>query len=247
MRTRGLGTFVVVTGTDTGVGKTVTTAALATWFAEDGARVVVDKPTQTGVLPGEDGDVDEVRRLTGVLGHEGVRLRAPMAPVPAAALEPARLPTLEQHVARIRGHASRHDHVLVEGAGGLLVPLTAEGETLADLAGALGPDCAVVVVARAGLGTLNHTLLTLEALASRGLRVGGTVIGAWPASPDRIDESNAAFLSRLDVPLLGSIPDGAGELDREAFSRSAPEWFCRPATDERDVPRRPRAVPSPAR
>ncbi|KGN30785.1 hypothetical protein N802_06140 [Knoellia sinensis KCTC 19936] len=226
MTGHGFRRFVVVTGTDTGVGKTIATAALASMVAATGATVTVDKPTQTGVLPGEDGDIEDVLRLSGVRGTEGVRLREPMAPVQAAALESRTLPALVDHLGRLRQLAARHDHVIVEGAGGLLVPLTSAGETLADLAGVLGPDAEVVVVARAGLGTLNHTLLTLEALTARGLHTRGTLIGSWPDHPDAVDLGNQEFLAALDAPLLARIPARAGHLDRADFVHRAPLWFA---------------------
>ncbi|KGN37523.1 dethiobiotin synthase [Knoellia subterranea] len=227
--------FVVVTGTDTDVGKTVATAALAAWLRSRGRTVTVDKPTQTGVLPGERGDIDEVRRLAGVDGSEGVRLPDPMAPVEAATRVGAGLPTLADHVARLRGAAQSHDHVVVEGAGGLLVPLTVEGETIADLASALAQDGGegavdVVVVARAGLGTMNHTLLTLEALERRGLGASGVIIGSWPASaPEASDPvllGNLSFFENLPVPLLACLPEGAGRLEPSEFQVQALEWFA---------------------
>src|SRR4051794_13328836 len=141
----GLPRVLVVTGTDTAVGKTVVTAAVVATARAAGLGVTAYKPTQTGVAPGEPGDMAEVERLTGVVTAEGVRLRAPMAPRPAAALEEVRLPSLEQHLARIADLGVGQDLVVVEGAGGLLVELTDAGETLADLAAAL-PDSAVLVV-----------------------------------------------------------------------------------------------------
>src|SRR4051812_34025870 len=154
----GLPRVLVVTGTDTDVGKTVVTAAVVATGRAAGLRVAAYKPTQTGVSPGQPGDMAEVERLTEACTAEGVRLRAPMAPRPAAALEHAVLPTLADHVARVADLRRRHDLVVVEGAGGLLVELTDAAETLADLATAL-PDSGVLVVARAALGTLNHTML----------------------------------------------------------------------------------------
>ncbi|NUR16555.1 MAG: AAA family ATPase, partial [Dermatophilaceae bacterium] len=113
----GLPAVVVVTGTDTDVGKTVVTAAVVALLADAGLRVAAYKPTQTGVAPGEPGDMGEVGRLTGASTVEGTRLHAPMAPRPAAALEGASLPTLSQHVDAIAELSSRHDVVVVEGAG----------------------------------------------------------------------------------------------------------------------------------
>jgi dethiobiotin synthase len=219
-----LPTVVVVTGTDTDVGKTVVTAALAACLARAGLRVAAYKPTQTGVGPGEPGDMAEVERLTGVHSVEGTRLRAPMAPRPAAQLEGAVLPTLEEHVATVSGLAGRYEVVLVEGAGGLLVELTEAGETLADLALAL-PDSGTVVVARSALGTLNHTMLTREALSHRGIRQVGVVIGAWPEHPDVIETTNRAYLSALPEGLLGAVPRGAPTLAPSAFRSEATDWL----------------------
>lgn len=218
--------LVVVTGTDTGVGKTVVTAALAALFAgaSPGASVAVYKPTQTGVGPTCCGDVQEAARLAGIhSATEGVRLRAAMAPVPAARLENRSLPALTDHVHRIRQLAAGHDWVVVEGAGGVLVRLDTAGNTIADIARAVGAS--VVVVCRSGLGTLNHTELTLEALAGRGNRVAGLVIGSWAAQPDEVALSNREHLALLDVPLLGAIAAGASQLAPDVFQAQARGWL----------------------
>ncbi|MGI5128253.1 dethiobiotin synthase [Pseudonocardia sp. CA-107938] len=208
-------TVLIVTGTDTGVGKTIATATLA--VLHGGA---VYKPVQAGTEEGE-GDIDVVRRLArGTAVHEGVRLPHPMAPVAAATRAGARLPPLRAHVERVRQLAEQGD-VLVEGAGGLLVELDHDGHTLADLASALAAP--VVVVCRSGLGTLNHTALTVEALTRRGITVAGLVIGSWPAHPSAIDVSNRAHLGDL----LGVLPEGAGGLDADEFRRRAPGWLSR--------------------
>jgi dethiobiotin synthetase len=109
-----------------------------------------------------------------------------------------------------------HDLVLVEGAGGLLVRFDEDGLTLADLA--RGLRAPVLVVAGPQLGTLNHTALTLEALAPRGLELSGLVLGSWPADPGLAERSNLRDLETLAArPLLGALPAGAGALDRAAF------------------------------
>lgn len=215
---------IVVTGTDTDVGKTVVTAAVVAVLLQAGRRVAAYKPTQTGVGPDEPGDMAEVTRLTGVSAHDGVRLRAPMAPRPAASLEAAVLPGLTTHLRSIDELAERHDHVVVEGAGGLLVELTEAGDTLADLATAL-PDSAVVVVARSGLGTLNHTMLTREALAHRHIRSLGIVIGAWPTEPSRIEQTNRDYLGALPEGLLGAVPWGAPGQPPAVFVGAAATWL----------------------
>lgn len=217
---------VLVTGTDTDVGKTVATAALAAALQAAGASVAAYKPTQTGVLAGDGGDMGEVRRLAGIAAAvEGTRLTLPMAPVAAAAREGTELPTLASHVAAIRKLAAGHDHVLVEGAGGVLVELDGEGNTIADLAAHL-PGAAVVVVCRSSLGTLNHTLLTLEALEYRGVAATGLVVGSWPQEPTDVELDNRDFFAALPTPLLGCLPEGAALLTGEQFRAAVPGWFA---------------------
>lgn len=218
---------VFVTGTDTGVGKTVVTAALAAALSAAGRSVAVYKPTQAGLEAGL-GDIDVVQRLSGVTSvHEGIRLQHPMAPVAAASREGVELPSLGEHQATIERLCDSHDVTLVEGAGGLLVQLDAEGHTLADLARTVDRaelDSGLMVVCRAALGTLNHTALTLEALLRRHLPLTGIIIGAWPPDPDEIERSNRAQLAST-APVLGAIPSGAGAMAPTAFQAGARRWF----------------------
>ncbi|MFC6159157.1 dethiobiotin synthase [Kribbella jiaozuonensis] len=216
--------IILVTGTDTEVGKTITTAALAVRAV---GTVAVVKPAQTGVGPDEPGDLDDVHRLTGLTKlHEGVRLRDPLAPTTAARRQGVTLPPVAAHAKAIDQLTLTNDTVLVEGAGGILVGLDAEGNNLADLAGQLTTPFCFVVVARAGLGTLNHAGLTVEALRSRGLPIEGLVIGSWPEQPDLAEECNLADLPAVTgVPVIGRIPAGAGSLDQEAFKAAVPSWF----------------------
>ena len=143
------------------------------------------------------------------------RTRWPRPPRPAAAGSPPVRP--EQAAAAARELAADHELVLVEGAGGLLVRFDDAGGTLADVAGQLGAP--VLVVAAAGLGTLNHTALTVEVLRHRGLSCAGVVIGAWPAEPDLAARCNLADLPAVaGVPLLGAVPAGAGRLEPAGFA-----------------------------
>jgi dethiobiotin synthetase len=217
---------VVVTGTDTEVGKTVVTAALAASFGSD-RKVAVFKPAQTGVGPDGAGDADEVRRLSGVESvHEGVRLRDPLAPTTAARREGVVLPSVAEHAATARELAATHDLVLVEGAGGLLVGLDGEGAGLSELAVALEVPFGFVVVARAGLGTLNHTGLTVEALRRRGHPILGLVVGSVPTMPGLAEQTNRADLEAVTgVPLIGGVPAGAGSMLPAEFRSAAPSWF----------------------
>lgn len=215
---------VLVTGTDTGVGKTVVTAAVAAAAQAAGLRVAVIKPGQTGTATGEPSDVDSVHRLAAPLtGRTLASFPDPLAPLTAARV--AELEPLELYavVDAVRAEVDKHDLVLIEGAGGLLVPMgvrpSGEPWTVADLAVSLGAPA--VVVARAGLGTLNHTALTLEALERRAVPAG-VVIGAWPAEPELVHWAN---LSELVPNLVGALPTGAGAMDPGVFRRSAPGWL----------------------
>ncbi len=222
-------TVLIVTGTDTGVGKTVVTAALA---ATAPGSVAVMKPAQTGVTADEPGDLQDIQRLTGLTDlHEGVRLLDPLAPTTAGRRQGLALPSIDTHAKAIDDLAADHDLVLVEGAGGVLVGLDEDGHDLADLAALLTVPFAFVVVCRAGLGTLNHTGLTVEALRTRQLPIAGLVIGSWPDEPDLAEQCNADDLpATTGVPVLGRIPAGAGQLDREAFRAAADRWITAPLT-----------------
>jgi dethiobiotin synthetase len=218
-----------VTGTDTGVGKTIVTAALAVALSRGGRDVAVYKPTQAGLEDG-DGDIDTVRRLAGLQDvHEGIRLRHPMAPVAAAEMEGVALPSIDSHLNTIGELARGHDHVLVEGAGGVLVKLDSYGHTLPDIASLASTNdtgsVGALIVCRAALGTLNHTELTFEALQHRGVPTTGLVIGAWPAEPDGIEMSNRRYMAHHTAPLFGSVPTGAGSLTPEEFQARASGWL----------------------
>lgn len=219
-------TVLVVTGTGTEIGKTVTTAALAAVACAAGRSVAVLKPAQTGVAPGEPGDVDEVARLAGpVTTAELARFPEPLAPATAACragLPPVATADVVRAVAKL---AEEHDLVLVEGAGGLLVRFDAAGATLADAARGLVAE--VLVVVSAGLGTLNATALTAEALRARGLRMAGVVIGSWPGDPDLAARCNLADLPQAaGGPLLGALPAGAARRAPTDFRARAHRWLA---------------------
>ncbi|MFJ3792137.1 ATP-dependent dethiobiotin synthetase BioD [Kitasatospora sp. NPDC090091] len=249
--------ILFVTGTGTEVGKTVATAAVAAAAVRAGRRVAVLKPGQTGIGPDEPGDVDEVARLVGaplsgagsvgagaagagsvgsepngapLTTRELVRYPEPLAPDTAARRSGRPYLSPERAAAAVAELAEAHDLVLVEGAGGLLVRYDEEGRTLADQAAAvreLGLPAEVLLVATAGLGTLNTTALTAEALAARGLPLLGVVIGAWPDSPGLADRCNLADLPKAaGAPLLGALPEraaGAGDFTALAYAALAPE------------------------
>ncbi|WP_405809752.1 dethiobiotin synthase [Streptomyces sp. NBC_00210] len=217
---------IVVTGTGTEIGKTVVTAAVAALARGRGSSVAVVKPAQTGVAPGDAGDVDEVVRLAGrVSGVEIARYPEPLAPATAAlraGMDAVRPRDVVEVVEKL---ATEHDLVLVEGAGGLLVRFDEEGATLADVAGLLRAP--VLVVVPAGLGTLNTTTLTAEALRARELEQLGVVVGSWPAEPDLAARCNLVDLPEAaGAPLLGAVPAGAGALAPADFRARAASWLA---------------------
>ena len=216
---------LVVTGTGTGVGKTIATAALASCARGQGVAVAVCKPVQTGAGLDGDGDDDlaEVARLSGVQTMVSLaRYPDPLAPAAAAELAGRPLPSGQEILAAIRGVDEPDRLTLVEGAGGLLVELAAGGLTLRHLAVELAAP--VLVVCGPGLGTLNHTALTLEALDRQGLGCAGLVIGSWPAKPGAVERSNRGALARL-APVRAVLPDGAGRLTPSAFAQMSRQAF----------------------
>jgi dethiobiotin synthetase len=211
---------LVVTGTGTGIGKTVVTAAIAALAHARGETVAIVKPAQTGVHPGPGSDVPDtetIERLSGVADtHELARFPDPLSPEAAArvsGLPPADLTDAAEYIAKLAGS---RDLVLVEGAGGLLVRYDSAGATLADLAAMCGAP--VLLVVTAGLGTLNHTALSCEALAARQLELAGVAIGSWPRHPGLAERENLSDLETLiGRPLAGALPEGSGALSREEF------------------------------
>jgi dethiobiotin synthetase len=217
-------TVLVVTGTGTGVGKTIATAALASTARRAGVDVAVCKPVQTGTETGDD-DLAEVTRLTGLTKVVGLaRYPQPLAPLAAAEQAGKSLPSRGNVVKLIRAIDRPGQLTLVEGAGGLLVEIADAGVTLRDVAADLG--AAVLVVATAGLGTLNHTALTVESLAVQGLSCAGLVIGNWPLQPGVVENSNRSALARL-APLRAALPAGAGLMDAAAFAAMSAHAFDR--------------------
>ena len=184
-----------ITGTDTGVGKTVAAAALMCRY-RGSVPLRYWKPIETGVEL--DDDTATVRELAGCAEQEilaqGLRLPKPVSPHLAARWSGTRIDLAELAALPESDGAAW----IVEGAGGLLVPVN-ESETMADWIGLLGLP--VVVVARTALGTINHTLLTLEALRARELRVAGVLMNGAPNADNR-----AAIEHYGRVPVIGELP-----------------------------------------
>jgi dethiobiotin synthetase len=212
---------VILTGTDTGVGKTIVTAAVAAAATQAGLRVAVVKPGQTGTADGEETDAETVQRLAAPATVRNLASYPdPLAPLTAARVAGLAPLVLADVLGAVEELAAGHELVLVEGAGGLLVPMGDGGWSVADLAIALGAPA--VVVARAGLGTLNHTELTLQALDHREVPAL-VVIGAWPEQPDLVHRTN---LDDLPGTLAGAVPEGAGGWSPDSFRERAAEWLA---------------------
>lgn len=224
-----------VTGTDTGVGKTVLAGAIVAALRASGELVAAFKPIITGLdqMPDADWPHDHelLARAAGSSSEEVTVLRfgPPVSPhlaaeLAGAVIDPAAL------AMEVGQRASGAEVVIVEGVGGLLVPLS-DSSDVRTLARSLGLP--LVVAARPGLGTINHTLLTLEAARGAGLEVAAVVLTPWPEEPDRIERSNRetiARLGRVEVAVLPPVrradPDALAEaghvLSLERWLGSAP-------------------------
>ena len=206
---------VFVAGTDTGVGKSVLAASICAALAAQGQRVAAFKPVVTGLdeapapsPAGEPWPPDHELLAAAAGGGQApeevapYRFGPPLSPDLAAALagtaiEPAAL------VSAARSAAADTHALICEGVGGLMVPLT-PGYLVRDLAVDLGLP--LVIAARTGLGTINHTLLTIEAARSAGLEVGGVVMTPWPDDPERIQASNRESIERLGAVSVSGLP-----------------------------------------
>ena len=184
---------VLITGTDTGVGKTFVSALLCR--ARPASTYV--KPVQTG-LATDEADADVVARMAGVPTRQGRAFGEALAPAVAARRAGATVTR-----AHLLDAFSGLSDVIGEGAGGLLVELGTDGTTVADLA--LDLDLPLIVVSRPGLGTLNHTRLTCEAAWARGVRVLGIVVNGYPPNPDTAEETNLAGLAEI-ATVLAVVP-----------------------------------------
>ncbi|MEZ4485210.1 MAG: dethiobiotin synthase [Syntrophotaleaceae bacterium] len=218
------GRGLFVTGTDTGVGKTLVAAALAHFLLRQGVRVGVMKPVESGVANpaglGEDGAL-----LRWAAGCEApielispCRLKEPVAPSLAASQAGTSI-DIDGLVAAAGEMLKRYDFVIVEGAGGLMVPLL-DRFMIGDLARRIGLP--LLTVCRAGLGTLNHTLLTLQAARAWGLQTAGLVVNGMPANPGLAERHAPAMLADLgdiDVWQVLSQVEGDNRQKVEALFR----------------------------
>jgi dethiobiotin synthetase len=214
-----------VTGTDTGVGKSVLAASVCAALAARGERVAAFKPVVTGLddEPGEFGHDHELLAAAANAGQapEDVapyRFGPPLSPHLAAELAGERIGP-----ARLLEAARAHEPLVCEGVGGLMVPITT-GYLVRDLA--VDIALPVVVAARTGLGTINHTLLTVEAARTAGLRVAGVVMTLWPEEPAEIERSNRETIERLSrVPVSGLPRTDREQLAEAGASLPLDDWL----------------------
>lgn len=221
-----------VTGTDTGVGKSVLTAAIVAALRSAGVEVRAMKPVLTGLDQPPDGewpaDHELLARVAGCRPEQVVIETYGPAVSPHLAVQlSGRGRPLRSLVEAIQAGAAPGAALVVEGVGGLLVPLDSESD-VRDLARWLGLP--VVIAARPGLGTINHTLLTLEAARARGLHVTGVVLTPWPDAPSVIESSNLETIERLgevEVRTLGVVSQAAPEpLARAARELPLDRWLA---------------------
>jgi dethiobiotin synthetase len=197
---------VFVTGTGTEVGKTVVAAALAHTFAADGASVAVFKPAVTGLDEGGEPDHALLRRAAGSQQSDEkispYRYGQPMSPHLAAELAGEEI-SPQRLLSAARGAGDSADVLVCEGVGGLLVPL-APGYLVRDLAVSMALPLAIA--APPGLGTINHTLLTIEAARAAGLAVAAVVLTPWPDEPTAIERSNRETIAKLGGLEVEALP-----------------------------------------
>jgi dethiobiotin synthetase len=225
---------IFITGTDTGVGKSIASAAIALLLRRQGHRVGVMKPVTSGCLERDGGLVSQDAELLCYAAGTKLTadctpylLKAPLAPSIAASQDGVRIDFQVIRDAYLR-IAAESDFVIVEGAGGLMVPL-AGGLLMSDLAAYLGLP--IAVVARPGLGTINHTLLTTFCARNLGLEVKGVIINQYPEFPDQAAEYAPHLIASLcGSQLLGVFPEVAGEDDPAVVEGVADRLQADPAT-----------------
>ncbi len=196
-----------ITGTDTSVGKTVIAAAITNLLKRKGHDVGVMKPLQSG---GSE-DVDFLLNQSGAKDDLSLvvpyNFKAPVAPSLAARLE-----SVSIEIEKIKGACSeladKHEVVIVEGSGGIMVPVIEKGAgsyLVSDLIVDL--DLPTIIVARAGLGTINHTLLTIDHAKKKGINIGGVIVNGYPDNPGQAEKHNPAMIEDISgVPVISVLP-----------------------------------------
>ena len=219
-----------VTGTDTGVGKTVITVALLELMRSFGLKACGMKPIETGcvreheeLIPSDGEFIKTAGQLAEPLGTiSPCRFEHPLAPLAASRIEgmPVDLQKIQTTYSQL---SSRYEAVIVEGVGGLLVPVT-DNYSVLDLAQDFGLP--LVVVARTGLGTLNHTMLTVNYALKEGLAVAGIIMNeSHPPENTLAEKTNKDILMKISpVPLFGVFPY-LNKLDRNTIEQAAEKYL----------------------
>lgn len=216
-------TGLFITGTDTGVGKTIVAAALVMALKKKGVNVGVMKPLQSG----PDGDADILMKAAGVDDARSLvvpyELKEPVAPTLAARLESVEI---DLHIIKDAYNqlSNKHEVMIVEGAGGIMVPILEKGTEsylFSDLAADL--KLKTIIVARAGLGTVNHTLLTIDHARSKGLDVIGVIINGYSQNPGLSEKNNPKMIEELSGFSVLSILPKRNEKGIELSAKLAEE------------------------
>lgn len=201
--------ILFITGTDTDAGKTVATVLLSDFLSTNGRNFVPFKPIQTGaVLRNDSFAAPDIMTYSMASDKEQLSpdylFTTPCSPHLAASLEDIQI-DINRLTQTVKKHSERYDGIVVEGAGGLYVPLTSEGYCMIDWMEELMAP--VVLVARAGVGTINHTLLSIEAMKARGIQIAGLLFNDMAQDNPNVIKDNVEMIQKLSgVPVIGIIP-----------------------------------------
>ena len=219
---------LLVSATDTGVGKTILSAALLAAMRAEGVQAIPHKPVLTGLQEQGPADHEVLAEAAGVSPEDVAPLRYRPALSPHLAAELSGGPPIDPAalLAAARDAGGEGDVVVVEGVGGLMTPL-AEHYTVCDFAAQLGLP--LVIAARPGLGTINHSLLTLAAARAAGLDARAVVLTPWPQEPSVLERSNRETIARMggvDVTGLERVDTTQPELERAGSRLPWREWLA---------------------
>ncbi len=198
---------IFITGTDTGVGKTTVSEALSFLLREKGHSVGYFKPVETGCNKKCE-DADLLSKTTGQSLDEVLcySFKEPVAPLVAERIENKKisLEKIKEHFERLKYN---YEYLIVEGAGGILVPITEENGkiyTYLDLVEIL--EIPSIIISRAGLGTINHTVLTVEVMKKRGIKIEGIVMNGFSRNPDIAEKTNPQIIEEMtNIPVVAKI------------------------------------------
>lgn len=212
---KNMGKGIFITGTDTGVGKTIITAILAALLREEKIDAIPYKPIQSGALKTSAGliaeDVEIYRSLLGLTENQekycSYALEAPLSPHLAA-----KKAGVSVSYTNIKNHfhtlTSTHELVIAEGAGGLGVPLIEENNRVISTIDFIKElNLPLIIVTHPKLGTINHTLLTVSYAQSQGIPILGLVMNQWPTNPSDMERDNMRMIEKLcSIPFIGTVP-----------------------------------------